>query len=143
MLNIQTLSIGHYLLYKGEIVQVTGLSLELVTFTRVGFNCPEVDGIEAFEGVPLTGELLRKCGFLFNPTRAIGNPFNFSLPNRKEISISNVGTPNEMVFLNEYDGIKITDCIVIRNWDYVKRTYLHQLQSFVLSLTVKPLEVNL
>ena len=60
---------------------------------------------------------LIKRGFQSKPHLVLGKLFLIDVGRNREISVSCIGTPNEMIFLNEYEGFKQT-CIPIHNYDY-------------------------
>lgn len=107
--------------------------------TRANFISDDFDYLEP---IPLTPEILEKCGFI---RTSINNPFfnmaSLTISREMEISVHNAGTPNEMIFLSETDGQR--SVVVIRNFDYDGKTYVHQLQNLYFALTGEELEINL
>lgn len=75
LIELSELKIGNYLLYKGEIVHVTSLSLDIddeyedtIGFCKLGETSDEVAAwnrslYNDLERAPLTPELLERCGF--------------------------------------------------------------------------------
>ena len=85
--------------------------------------------------IPLTPEILKKCGFYQLPHRTIQNSWMFNLSRDRVLSVACVGTPNEMVFLTEEVPPEVKSIIVLRNFDYDGKTHLHQLQNLYYALT--------
>lgn len=94
--------------------------------------------------IPLSVELLEQCGATKS---SIDNPFfshyDFPLSRDRHISVSNPGTPNEMVMLLEKNHAGVPSVVCLRNFDYDGKTYLHQLQNLYFSLTGEELKINL
>ena len=85
-----------------------------------------------FKGIPLTAELLLdRCGFAQLPHFTILNSLIFDLGRGRFLSVACVGTPNEMLFITD-DNKAV---IVLRNYDYDGKTYLHHIQNFIFALT--------
>lgn len=81
----------------------------------------------------MTREELLEIGFEEIPHYTIGNGLTCQLTRNRFISISCLGTPNEMIFLGEIDrkmSDKINDLIVVRNYDYDGYTSLEWIQEF-------------
>ena len=71
----------------------------------------------------LTEEILLNLGFKNLPNFTIGNIMTYALTRNRSLSISSAGTPNEMLTINEHDRNdykKITDIVVLHNYDYDK-----------------------
>ncbi len=69
----------------------------------------------------MTNKDLINLGFKEIPHFTIGNTVLYDLGRRRELSASDVGNCNEMIFLTEIDSDnpkKITDCICVHNYDY-------------------------
>lgn len=69
----------------------------------------------------MTREQLKDLGFKEIPHFTVGNSLIYDLGRKRQLSVSCVGTPNEMVFLGQIDHDnpkKITDLIVLKNYDY-------------------------
>lgn len=91
--------------------------------------------------IPLTPEVLEKCkGFYQLQHFTIPNNWMYSLGRDRYISIACVGTPNEMVFLTEESQMEVKSVVVLRNYDYDGKTYLHQIQNIIFDLTGQELE---
>jgi hypothetical protein len=65
----------------------------------------------------LNEHALIERGFKSKPNLVLGKIFWLSVGRDREISVSCIGTPNEMMVLNEKEGFRLT-CIVIHNYDY-------------------------
>lgn len=104
-------------------------------------------GFDCLHSIPLTKEILLKC------PKAIKVPFPnilktiyFEIGRNRIISIGNIGTPNEMVWISEVDSQdnkKITDLVCIHNFDYDGKLMLHTFQNLYFALTNQELEINL
>jgi hypothetical protein len=82
----------------------------------------------------LTEEIVLSLGFYKLPHFTIGNYLIFDLPNNRQLSLSSVGTPNEMLCItqSDYDDIKnITDVITLHNYDYHKYLNIHKLKTII------------
>ncbi len=87
--------------------------------------------------IPLTEEWLVKLGFEPLPFVNILNSYTKSIGRGRIISIGNVGTTNEMIWLcevNATDSKKIDDLVCVRNYDYDKYTHVHSLQNLYYNL---------
>ena len=95
--------------------------------------------------IPLTEEWLIRMGFEHLPHANLLNSLNYNIGRNRIISIGNVGTPNEMIWiceLNDTDKRVINDLVCIRNFDYDGKTYVHTLQNLIHALTGKELTTN-
>jgi len=64
---------------------------------------------------------LIRIGFKLIPHFTITNAHIYNLGRHRQISIGNVGTPNEMMFITEtsyQDQRVVTDAICLHNYDY-------------------------
>lgn len=119
-------------------------------FIKVGMNVHKYEFCgELIDGHPLTWELndlepiklsiewLEKLGFESYPHFTVMNSKFFKLGRDRQISISCVGTPNEMIYLQEVDeeNAKINDLICLRNFDYDGITHVHTLQNIIHSIS--------
>lgn len=119
--------------------------------TRLGIKIPaiiehgrEIDNciVEGWEGIPLTPEWLERMGFIHNPIVLISRQYLIKLGRDRMLSVSDAGTPNEIVFIQEVDGKKVTDLVCIHNFDYDGKLHVHHLQNLFHALTGKELEVK-
>lgn len=82
----------------------------------------------------ITEQELLDLGFYKLPHFTVSDSIIFDLPNNRTISIGNLGTPNEMVFLtqSDYDNYKkITDIITLHNYDYHGYITLEKIKDFI------------
>ena len=94
-------------------------------------------------GIPLTDIILCNSGFKQLPHFTIQNLYNISIGRDRVISVACVGTPNEMVFINEEKPPEVKNIIVARNYDYDGKTFVHQLQNLYFALTGTELPIKL
>ena len=69
----------------------------------------------------LNKEQVLELGFKELPHFTITNSLIFDLGRNRQLSIGNIGTPNEMLFIGETDNVdkrKITDLVCLSNYDY-------------------------
>lgn len=83
----------------------------------------------SIEPIPLTPDVLEKVGFNQLPHFTVDNGWRIDVGRNRVVHISCVGTLNEMVFLSEEEPPTVKDLIVLRNFDYDGKTFLHQLQN--------------
>lgn len=86
----------------------------------------------------MTREELLEIGFKNLPHAAIGAPVDYDLGRYRYLSVGSVGTPNEMVFIYEIDDKdpkKITDLVVLKNYDYDGLTEIETIKSLISLLT--------
>lgn len=95
--------------------------------------------------IPLSEEILLKSGFEKVATYNIMGSLFIDLGRRRQLSVACVGTPNELVTLYEIDSEdkqKINDLVILRNYDYDGKTYLHDLQNIIHSIAKTELQIN-
>lgn len=88
----------------------------------------------------LTFEKLESIGFKAVETYTVSNSVYYELGRNRQISISCLGTPNEMVFIlevNEKEKRKIDDLVVLRNYDYDGYTSFEDLKKLIELITNK------
>jgi len=90
-------------------------------------------------GIPVNNKALEKLGFKHNPIVLVSKQYLISLGRNRFLSVSDVGTPNEMVWLQNIEGRDVTDLVCIHNFDYDGEIYIHQLQNLYFALTGKEL----
>lgn len=98
--------------------------------------------ISHIKGISLTPELLIKCGFEEIPHYTVTNSLILNISRNRHLSIGCVGTPNEMLWLCNIDGKRITDLVCLHNFDYDGKLYLHKLQNFIHILTGEELNID-
>lgn len=97
-------------------------------------------------GIPLSTEILVMAGFENIKHYTVTNSMVLNIGRNRQLSIGYIGTPNEMLFLCEvdnYDMKNITDIIVLHNFDYDGKLYLHKLMNVYHLLTHTELEIKL
>lgn len=87
----------------------------------------------------LTSEILQNFGFTQLPHFTVNDAWRIDLGRKRILTVSCVGTPNEMVFISEEEPPKVTDVVVLRNYDYDGYTSVHDLQNIYASITKKEL----
>lgn len=99
-----------------------------------------------FEPIELSEDVLLKClQFEKLPFTNILNTFILDLGRNRILSLGNLGSSNEMLWLcerNPTDKQKIDDLICIHNYDYDGKLYLHKLQNICYDLKTE-LIINL
>lgn len=83
----------------------------------------------------MTNDDLILLGFKTLPNITICKNVVYDLTNGRQISAACVGTPNEMLFLNDIDCGKITDIIPIHNYDYDGYLTEEKLKAILTALT--------
>ena len=82
----------------------------------------------------MTREELISIGFKEIPHFTIMNSLIYDLGRNRQLSIGDIGNPNEMVYLCERDyddPRKITDLVCIRNYDYDGYTELEDIKLLI------------
>lgn len=102
---------------------------------------PRMDG-HGYTGIPLTPEWLERMGFIHNPIVLLSRQYLIKLGRDRMLSVSDAGTPNEILFIQEVDGEKVTDLVCIHNFDYDGKLHVHQLQNLYHTITGNELEVK-
>lgn len=92
-------------------------------------NGYDIDFAHIYKPIPLTPEILLKCGFESVPHYTVMGSMTFKIGRGRVLSIGCVGTPNEILFITEEESI-----IVLHNFDYDGKLYLHRLQNIIHSL---------
>jgi hypothetical protein len=121
-----------------EVININSEGLDYLDLRKPTYKKIERHGLKFCEPIPLTQEWLLKFGFEPLPFANILNSYTKSIGRNRILSVGNVSTPNEMIFLceiNATDDKKIDDAICIRNYDYDKYTHVHQLQNLYFALT--------
>lgn len=142
LIELSELKIGNYLLYKGEVVHVTSLSLDIddeyedtIGFCKLGETSNEIAAwnrslYNDLDRIPLTEEWLKRFGFVNGGSHDGGNSswrhpdFPFGLTDTN-------GAPGFSVYY--FDD---HDCVYPAEADFV-----HQLQILFSALTGKELKV--
>lgn len=83
----------------------------------------------------LSRDQVKELGFTDMPHFTIMGSLTLEIGRRRELSIGNLGTPNEMMFLSERDEIRgrkiITDTVVVHNYDYDGYLTIEKLKTFI------------
>lgn len=82
----------------------------------------------------MTEEELIKLGFKKLPHFTIHNSLDYDLGRNRTLTVGSLGTPNEIICVTEKDievPHKITDIIVIRNYDYDGYTSLEDIKQII------------
>lgn len=70
----------------------------------------------------LTRDNVKALGFKEMPHFTIMNSLILNIGRNRQLSLGNLGTPNEMLFLSQVDDennpTKVTDTIIVSNYDY-------------------------
>lgn len=106
----------------------------IATTSLIHIDSPFEHFIEDLSEVDLTEDIILKLGFKSIPHFTVTNSYTFDLGMGRQISIGCVGTPNEMLFIQEIDfevSNQVTDIICLHNFDYDGKLYLHKLQNIV------------
>jgi hypothetical protein len=87
---------------------------------------------------PLSRESVLEIGFKEMPHFTVGGNLIFDLGRRRSLSISSIGTPNEMLYiveLQEDSDKTISDLICLHNYDYDGFLKLRKLKSLITGIT--------
>ena len=82
-------------------------------------------------------EELKEMGFEELPHFTVGNSLHYDLGRNRILIFSSIETPNEMLFLGQKDDEdekKITDLIVLRNYDFDGFTYINNIKQLIESI---------
>jgi hypothetical protein len=149
LLEPKDLRIGNILLYKGEYVHVTTLSMDIddeyqetIGFCKVGETTNEIaDWNRALcvdlSPVEITPEILEKSCDSFFPGGE--NPFYIFKVNKQGELVIFTGTS----LVGQANGIDKNDFYFSFNGVLIILKYLHQIQNLIFSLAGKELKVNL
>ncbi len=116
-------------------------SIEQVADIRTaGIKTPTINNvlITDIEPIPLNEDWLVRLGLKKIPHFTVTNSYTLDIGRNRIVSVGNVGTPNEMIWLcqiNDKDKNKIDDLICLRNYDYDGYTPVHTFQNLIHSLT--------
>lgn len=122
-MNANELRIGSYVMHRDNMVVVTEIKQEHIKYKKV-FNDGDWDYLSNIHPIPLTEEMLLKCGFEHNYNAYYGPK------NNKEFNLK----------IAEHDGVYQ---IAITAYFILEVKFIHQLQNLYFVLTGKELEVNL
>lgn len=152
MIQANELRIGNWVLFSptvkkkiiaSRMVQVEEIRKDNCVTNDSGIPLVLFYNSESLQAASLTPEILEKCGFERLSHFTVQDVMDIDAGRGRVISIGCVGTPNEMIFINEEDGDLVNQVIVARNFDYDGKTYLHQLQNLYFALTGEELQIAL
>lgn len=130
MIDVRELRVGNRLLKDGIVVTIDARSIFDIW-----------DKSEQYSPIPLTvAELDNIKEFERRKHLVLSSLYQVKLGRKRYLSVSECATPNEMWFVAEQDGKEVKDLISVRNYDYDKTSYLHQLQNLYYSLTGQELQ---
>lgn len=150
-MNANELRIGNYVYDNGLVHRVVAIRTKeynkwlcgdgsiTATYNGAYYNCTENE----ISPIPLTEEMLLKCGFEHIPTFTVTNSMVKGLGRGRWLSVGNVEGANQMIWLQSIEEDKITDLICLHNFDYDGRISLSKLQNLYFVLTGEELEVKL
>lgn len=137
MLQANELRIGNYINFHSKVFQVTGIKDNWVYCCKNSY--PEnsfPDTAAGLQPIPLTPELLEKCGFLcMNKVPMYFKKYINEVDARNiQLSLSEIGINPDWIVGYHNDGTYMR---------LIKIIYLHQLQNLYFALTGEELEVKL
>jgi len=74
---------------------------------------------------------IKDLGFQELPHKTIGESLVFPLGRNRHLSFSNIGEPNEFLVIYEAEGKEITDCVILRNYDYDGYTTVEEVKQLI------------
>ena len=83
----------------------------------------------------MTNQDLVELGFKELPHFTIGNVVNYDLGRERMLSASDVGNPNEMLYIIQSTDSHIEDAVCIHNWDYDGYLTREKLVSLITALS--------
>lgn len=107
------------------------------------FNFAYYPLLHIMKPIPLTEELLLRCGFKRIQHFTVKNSLILDIGRGRELSIGDVENCNQMMYVYKRDGDAITDIVCLHNYDYDGWLYLHQLQNLYFTITGEELKVEL
>lgn len=138
MIKAQELRINNIINWHGREVVLEGVTKTYLTSDQED----DVLSPEDAEPIPLTSEWLERFGFEKLPHWTITNSMMINIRNDIFLVVGSVGTPNVMVFIQEFIGDETEDLICIFNYDYHGELTVHRLQNIFQSLTGSELQLK-
>lgn len=86
----------------------------------------------------MTKQDFLSIGFVEYPHKVIDGYMQYDLGRYRELSIQNLGTPNEMVFICEVDAddeTEITDLVCVHNYDFDGYLTLDKIKMLITAIT--------
>ena len=136
-LNHKEFRIGNLVEYDGRVFEIDSVSEVLPTLNTIEFGIGVVDW-NNLEPIPLNEDWLVRLGGEKLPYHNILNSIFFKVGRNRIVSVGNVGTPNEMIWLCQVNATNdkiIDDLICLRNYDYDGYTPVHTFQNLIHALT--------
>ncbi len=136
-LNHKEFRIGNLVEYDGRVFEIDSVSEVLPTLNTIEFGIGVVDW-NNLKPIPLNEDWLVRLGGEKLPYHNILNSIFLKVGRNRIVSVGNVGTPNEMIWLCQVNATNdkiIDDLICLRNYDYDGYTPVHTLQNLIHSLT--------
>ena len=136
-LNHKEFRIGNLVEYDGRVFEIDSVSEVLPTLNTIEFGIGVVDW-NNLKPIPLTEDWLVRFGGEKLPYHNILNSIFFKVGRNRIVSVGNVGTPNEMIWLCQVNATNdkiIDDLICLRNYDYDGYTPVHTFQNLIHALT--------
>ena len=136
-LNHKEFRIGNLVEYDGRVFEIDSVSEVLPTLNTIEFGIGVVDW-NNLKPIPLTEDWLVRLGGEKLPYHNILNSIFFKVGRNRIVSVGNVGTPNEMIWLCQVNATNdkiIYDLICLRNYDYDGYTPVHTFQNLIHALT--------
>ncbi len=125
-MNFKEVKVGNYLHWSNQSVIIE------VEFYHLREFALYEKAKELYKPIRLTNEMSIKLGFKEINHFTVGNTLILDVGRNRQLSFSNIGTPNEMLFLNQIndkDSKKVDDLICIHNFDYDGYLHVHELQN--------------
>lgn len=136
MIDKEDLVFGNFVDYESTTHRITGILDEVCTseWDKAEEEDPYTHPYTELKPIAITKEWALRLGFKEIPHYTVGGNLNRKLNRRRELSISCIGTPNEMMVLKEKDynnPKEISDCIVLHNYDFDGYLSVHKLQNII------------
>ena len=143
-LNHKEFRIGNLVEYDGRVFEIDSVSEVLPTLNTIEFGIGVVDW-NNLKPIPLNEDWLVRLGGEKLPYHNILNSIFFKVGRNRIVSVGNVGTPNEMIWLCQVNATNdkiIDDLICLRNYDYDGYTPVHTFQNLIHALTGTELTIT-
>ena len=143
-LNHKEFRVGNLVEYDGRVFEIDSVSEVLPTLNTIEFGIGVVDW-NNLKPIPLNEDWLVRLGGEKLPYHNILNSIFFKVGRNRIVSVGNVGTPNEMIWLCQVNATNdkiIDDLICLRNYDYDGYTPVHTFQNLIHALTGTELTIT-
>ena len=134
MIKSSELRIGNYL--QGDPLDIPKIQIfhnGITKITGFGISAIESGSITSLNPIPLTPEILEKCGFVCENANEDDRYYHLRLKNEKYCDLSLV--------IGDKNGI--CEVTLFPYEDYFRYQYLHQIQNLYFALTGEELIINL